>query len=277
MLTEIGIGVVATKMVKDLKESDELNERAEKKRKRAYQNLSQAISEKMDAEEIMNEEVRKLIRRKEGILCSTIREFMDVYGQIKKIEFRETDGIKELDKFSLACCSEIDKQVMQIQQKDLSSSEITKNVIKGFLVGGLAGAITSSIVDDAQNNLNMAKDKARQSQVLAEQQSIYSASFKAISERAQRMREVLTKLNMCFLKSIKNTENIIREKGLERDKYETNDISQIGVCLNLAKAIKEILDTKILDQDFELTRASLLAIENGNQCLLNMQNALSNI
>lgn len=278
MIGQIVVAATTAKVVSDMMKSDELNERAERKRIRAMRTLSDAENDRICEEEKMDQEILRLGTRKKGILTTSIKRFIDVYGQIMRIKFLESDGIKELDNFSPSCCDEMRNQITIIQQKDLSpSSVITKNVVKGYLFFGVAGAISSSIVDDAKNELNMASDKLKQARVLAEQQKIYGLSCHSISERANRMTQILTSLNILLVKSLNNTEKMIEEKGNVRGHYTSEDIAQIGTCLNLAKAVKDILDAPILDQDGTLAKETLAVLEKGNQCVLDMQNNISEI
>lgn len=277
MVGTIAAGVAIAKMASDMKKSDELNERAERKRTQAFRAISEAETDRMCEEEKMNKAILKLATRKNGILMTSIKRFIEVYGKIKQIRFLESDGIRELKQFSPACCDEIKSQLVIIHQQNITPASITKNMIKGFLFAGFGGMITSSIVDDAQNELDMARDKAKQARVIAEQQKIYSLSYQGISNRANHMTDILTALNILFDKSISNTEKLINEKGTERKNYSSDDIAQMGVCLNLAKAVKDILDAPILDKDSELSQETLKVIQRGNQCVIDMQNALSNI
>lgn len=274
----IGFVVAAAttaKVVSDMKKSDELNESAQKKRIRAMRTLADAENDRAYEEERMEKSVLRLATRKKGVLTTSISRFIDVYGKIKKIRFLESDGIRELVAFSPRCCNEMKDQIIIIQQKEITpSSALTKNVVVSSLFFGLAGAITASIVDDAKNRLDAASDKLKQARVYAEQQRICGLSYHSIAERADHMTDILTKLNMLFVKSLNNTEPLVEAKGDDRSYYKQDDIAQIGTCLNLAMAVKDILDAPILDRDGELAKETLAVIERGNQCVIEMQESI---
>lgn len=274
----IGFVVAAAttaKVVSDMKKSDELNESAQKKRIRAMRTLADAENDRAYEEERMEKSVFRLATRKKGVLTTSISRFIDVYGKIKKIRFLESDGIRELDAFSPRCCNEMKDQIIIIQQKEITpSSALTKNVVVSSLFFGLAGAITASIVDDAKSRLDVASDKLKQARVYAEQQRICGLSYHSIAERADHMTDILTKLNMLFVKSLNNTEPLVEAKGDDRSYYKQDDIAQIGTCLNLAMAVKDILDAPILDRDGELAKETLAVIERGNQCVIEMQESI---
>lgn len=274
----VAAATTTAKVVSDMKKSDELNEAARKKRIRAMRTLADAESDRAYEEEKMEKSVLRLATRKKGVLTTSISRFIEVYGKIKKIRFLESDGIRELDTFSPSCCNEMKDQIIIIQQKEITpSSALTKNVVVSSLFFGLTGAITASIVDDAKYGLDMASDKLKQARVYAEQQRIYGLSYHGIAERADHMTDILTKLNILFVKSLNNTEPLVEEKGCDRAHYEQEDIAQLGVCLNLATAVKDILDAPILDRDGELAKETLAVIERGNQCVIDMQESISAI
>ena len=278
MLVQGAVVASVAKTIKDMKRSDELEAAARKKQRNAYRAISQAEAERASEEERMNQAIGRLITRKKGVLITSIDKFIVVYEKIKEIKFKESDGIRELDNFSPACCQEVSKQVVAISRRDFMTSGMTKNVVKGFLFGGLAGAISASIVDDAENKLNMAKDTARQAAVFAEEKRIHSLAYREIAERANRMADLLTELNTkFFVKSLRNTEQLIEVKGKNRDKYTSDDFAQIGTCLDLAKAIKDIIDAPIIDKEGELSQKTLQIIEEARQCITNMKEDLTAI
>ena len=51
----------------------------------------------------------------------------------------------------------------------------------------------------------------------------------------------------------------------------------LAVCINLAKAIKDLLDAPIIDQNSEVSQKSLEAVQKGEQCLQAVNDAISNI
>ena len=72
---------------------------------------------------------------------------MSLYEKIIKINFTETEGIIELKNFTPEIRKEIYTDI-NTARATAPMPVITKNVIVGLLLGGLTGAITSSIVDD---------------------------------------------------------------------------------------------------------------------------------
>ena len=266
----------AAKIINDLKTSDELNEQARKKNIRALSRVAEAQIEQKDAESAMNQEILRLYNRKKAILSTSMDSFLHLYEKIMKINFTETEGIIELKIFTPEIRKEIYTDI-NTARSTAPMPVITKNVVVGLLLGGLTGAITSSIVDDSQRNLDEARIRARQAEAVALQAQTISLSYQGITERVKRITDVLTKLNILFVKVIRYSNELIDKNGIDKSRYSFSDRQSLAVCINLAKAIKDLLDAPIIDQNSEVSQKSLEAVQKGEQCLQAVNDAISNI
>lgn len=266
----------AAKIINDLKTSDELNEQARKKNIRALSRVAEAQIEQKDAESAMNQEILRLYNRKKAILSTSMDSFLHLYEKIMKINFTETEGIIELKNFTPEIRKEIYTDI-NTARSTAPMPVITKNVVVGLLLGGLTGAITSSIVDDSQRNLDEARIRARQAEAVALQAQTISLSYQGITERVKRITDVLTKLNILFVKGIRYSNELIDKNGIDKSRYSFSDRQSLAVCINLAKAIKDLLDAPIIDQNSEVSQKSLEAVQKGEQCLQAVNDAISNI
>lgn len=81
------------------------------------------------------------------------------------------------------------------------------------------------------------------------------------------MTDILTKLNILFYKGIQESERIIERNGYDKYKYTEDERKSLAVCINMAGAVKGILDAPIIDKNGEITQKSLEAISKGEKCL----------
>jgi hypothetical protein len=132
----------------------------------------------------------------------------------------------------------------------------------------MVGALAASITDDAQRNLDAARIHSKQADAAVMVEKTVSLSYQAITERANRMTDVLTRLNILFTKSIKYTNEIIDRNGLDKNNYSSEERKSLGTCINLAGTVKTILDVPIIDENNELTEKSMIAVLMGEQSLL---------
>jgi len=258
--------VLAGVSYNQLKKGENLNEQATRKNIKSFTKIAEAEEAQRHTKETMTKAVIKLTNRKKAVLSTTMDSFLNLYGRIKKINFTESDGIRELDNFSPNMLEEIHNQVVFVG-KISNPPAITKNVVFGYLTGGIVGALAASITDDAKRNLDAARIHARQAEAVIMAQKTISHSYQAISERVNRMTDILTKLNFLFRKSIQHTNEIIDRNGFDKKQYSAEERKDLGNCMNLAGVVKNILDVPIIDENNELTEKSMIAILMGEQCL----------
>ena len=141
---------------------------------------------------------------------------------------------------------------------------VTTMVVNGFF-WGIGGGISALVKKDSQRNLDMAQARAKQARVIAEQANTVGLAYEAITERSNQITDVLTKLNLLFVKSLANTERIISERGMDKLNYSLSDRENLAVCMNLAAAVKNMIDTPLLDETGEITAKALEAIKIGQE------------
>lgn len=276
MLTEAIVAVTVGKVVHDMRESDRINEQAGKKSIKSFSRIAEAQIAQREAEEAMNNAVLRLTNRKRAILSTSMKDFLMVYEKLVRINFVESDGIRELDSFTPAIAENLHTQISAVQNMP-QTPVLTKNVVIGCLLGGIFGAVTSSIVDDSKRSLDLARMQSRQADVIAQQAKGISLAYQAVTERASSMTDVLTKLNILFIKGIRYTDSLIEKRGVDKGKYTLEDRKSLAACINLAGVVKSILDTPIIDMEGEITQKSLETIQLGERCLQEVDFAMKGI
>ena len=143
---------------------------------------------------------------------------------------------------------------------------ITPNVVSGLLLGGIFGAVSGSMVDDANKNLAIAKVQSRNASAIETQSKTIKLSYDVVIERVNRMNDLLNRLNFLLLKSMEEVLSIFSQDK-DVDRYTENELATVGLCCNIAKSIKVIIDAPIIDQNGEITKECKAALELGNNCL----------
>lgn len=254
------------KVINDFHQSDKLSSRASEKNSKSMNQIEEAKA----AQRLKQEEARQIMirlgNRKKGILSSSMIRFLDVYEQLKKINFVATDGIAELSNLPSTLTEEISSQISYVSTP-ITESELMSTFVFNSLFWGIAGGISASIKKDSQRNLDMAQARAKQARAIVEQTTTISLAYEAVFERANRITDVLTKLNLLFSKSLLNTQDIIEKNGVNKNNYSLIERESLATCINLAKAVKSIIDTPLLDETGEITVQSLKTIEIGQHYL----------
>lgn len=123
--------------------------------------------------------------------------------------------------------------------------------IMGFIVGAKA----SKAKDEAYSNLAKAK------QISAELE-VASDLCDAISTKCGMFISLLDKLDKYFKPLIKKIEEAINEHGTDYTLFSKEQKQATAAAASLAKAIKTVLDTPILDEDGNITYESDLVLRN---------------
>lgn len=292
--------IIGGKYIHDMMKSDKLEQQAVDKTIRSLDKLSKAQAERNAAKNRMNQEVIRFGNRKRGILFSSMQQFVDLYKRIIKINFSKKEEAAIFKNFSVIEQSEMELNV-RIVQKEIKTPGPTKNVVTGCLVGGVGGlsiaamgdvgvlsiaamragafvgAVSASIVDDSKRKLDMANIEAKRARMLAIQNNSIELAYDAITQRVTRMTDVLTKLNIMFVKSIHNTEKIIDKNGVDKRNYSKADREQLATCIDLAATIKDFIDAPIVDEEGKVTKKSEEVLMLGNTCINQVNETLNQI
>lgn len=256
------------RFIYNMVQADKKNAQADRINIRAFEQMAQAQA-KMDKQETETSmSLEKLANRKRGILVTSITEFIRIYEQIMSIHFQQGEGVQELSWAVLtpAQLGEIKTMVSVPGIRMTDGQAIAAVVFKG----GISGYIHK----EAEINVSVASMRRRHAAVVESQAETIAAALDAIKLRADRISDVLAKLNILFRKSMETTESIIGEKGSVRAGYTDDDKEKIMTCMNLAQAVKSLLDTPLLDAAGELTKQSIEAIQTGENYMHKLQHAM---
>lgn len=262
-------GIIATSLfLGSLDKACKMDEQARKKFAKAYdkQCEAEALAERKKIE--TDNAMLKLANRKRAVLSTSIKDFIELYSHIKKINFLESDGIRELENKLM-----LPRDVVTMKEMTLvttSSVAMTdEDVVKAFLMGGLLGA---SIVSDSKKNLKAANNQMKISNVVYSQTQTLEVALNAIIDRCDNFSDLLVKLNILFVKSIRNCESIIDKNQYDKNRYSEDDRKALMTCINIASTIKGLIDIPILDRDGEITLKSADALKNGWEYLNKIKN-----
>ena len=256
--------------------------------------------------------LQRLGERKMKILNSSISHFIKSFGQLKNVDFRDSDGLNELNKLRL------DSTDFE-ELKELSG--FATNVAGGIAGGALGGALTafgaysaagsfavastgtaiaslsgaaatnatlaffgggslaagglgvaggtmvlgglvagpalaimgfivgakaSSAKDDAYSNLAKAKEMAAEFKLAAD-------LCHSISKRCNLFVDKLNQLDSYFKPLIAKIDEAINEHGTDYRAFSQEQKNATAAAASLAKAIKMVLDTTILESNGSLT------------------------
>lgn len=268
-----GVAIGVGKMIYDMYQSDKLDSQASATSLKAMNRMEEAkAAQRLKVDEAKKSMLR-LGNRKKGILISSMTTFLELYQQLIKIDFAELDGIKELSEFPSTMVQEVGSQISFASNPMSDGETVATVVINSFLFGTLGG-ISAAIKKDSERNLDMAQARAKQARAIAAQANTISLAYEAITERSNRITDVLTKLNLLFAKSLSYTKQIVDKNGTDKRNYSLTEREGLATCISLAAAVKKIIDTPLLDAEGEITIQSLSAIQIGEGYLQEIDTAM---
>ena len=102
-----------------------------------------------------------------------------------------------------------------------------------------------------------------QSNVIYSQTQSIGEVYDAIVGRADRISNLLMAMNALFVKSIVETERIIKAYGLNVRNYSEYDEGVLMICVNIAEAIADIINVPVVDESGALCGSAIEMIETG--------------
>jgi hypothetical protein len=257
-------GFIVGKLIYDVNKTIKIDEQTQKKYTKAYERRIAAERLKHEKHIQVDNSLRRVANRKKAILSTSMPDFLDIYEKIMKINFVPGDGILELDKNIMAPA-----EISQIRGMTVTAiSPMTdKELVISYLLKGLGGAM----VDDSKRNLAMASSQMKVSNVIYSQAETYAVASDAIIERSNRIATLLARMDLLFFKSIQTSNEVIIKNGFSRKKYTSDDRKVLMTCINLADAIKKILDAPLIDENGKITQESFEALQVGNEYLQELE------
>lgn len=246
--------------IKKMNDVDKKNESANKTTLKSLERMSKAKENLRLKQEDTHYSIIRLANRKNGILLSTIKDFVSYYEVLKKIDFIEGAGIKELKNLQLP-----QSNLKELQKLVLTASTkmSDRKLIGTFILKGIPGLLES----DADDRLREASILRKQASLIESQSETGMVALDAIKIRADKITEILTNLNKLFMKSLNVMKKMILEKEANKSLYTDDDKKQIMVTVNFALTIKKIIDSKLIDEEGEITKQSLEALSKGEEYL----------
>ena len=194
---------------------------------------------------------------------------MEVYGQIQKIE------LEKKNKDELAIME--GKNIQKIEFLDHISVVHKKNYTDKELVCGLlTRGLGKLMVMDSERYMAAANSQMRASNVAYAQAESVAEVYDAIVGRADRIANVLMKMNVLFVKSIQETEATIARNGLNVRNYSEYDKGVLMTCVNLAAAVSDMMDVPVVDEKGQVSEAAMEMIQTGEAYIAKMSSAMEN-
>lgn len=231
---------------KNIDKSIELDEKALKRLRKAY-NLQHESKLKIEKTiEQHDKALEKLLNRKLSITQYSLRPFVDVFSKIKKVEF--DDALIKKAQINLTFPKEKYGNLM-VDHNIIIQPYTGKEAIVSLLKGGFTGLM----VDESKREVIIAGKHLRIAEAYASNADNICMMLNHIIDEANKISDLLASLNLFLLKSIKLVDQLIDTIGYDKYKYTTQDREIIKNTINIAMAVKDIIDCPVIDEEGNIT------------------------
>ena len=270
-LIGLGAAVFADGLIGAAK-STAMDEKSLKKYAQAFEKNEKAKMMVEEKAQFLDKRLQNVAKKKQAIIKNSIPRFVEVYGQIQKLEIEINNQKSDLlinlpEEMKLAASN-----LTIVYQKPMSTQEMVVNFIRPF-TGGLRGMM----VADSEHFASAARGQLSQANVNYSQAESICALYDAIIERADRLSNLLAAFNFLFLRVIQTSEKVIEKNGINVRLYTKEDKSVLMTCVNFAAAIADIMKVPVLSEEGQLLDAGLEAIQCGEKYLEKMRNVINEL
>lgn len=241
--------------------ADDMEKAALAKNSKAFGKQAEAKEKVRIHEEKLFDKMKLNAIRKNAILQYHIKKFLDVYKTIDEYELSKGLGIREMEKINT-----LREQIAQKVDLPAIANGVAKSdaqIISQYVFFGLGGAI----MKDAKDNQKLASRNMANANVVSAQADSICIFYDVLTERIGACTDILQKLAARDMMALNHIETMLKQKGQNEDLYTQNDVDAINLCSELNILIYEIINTPLIDENNEITKASINIINKGKQYL----------
>lgn len=238
----VGLGLAC----KNIDKSIEIDEKALKRLRKAY-SLQYASKFQVEAQlKEYDQALERLLTRKISITQYSLKPFVTLYEKIINIEL--DDKLISRTQIDLTFPSE--KYGSLMVDHNIKIQSFTG---KEALVSLLKGGITGLMVDESKRDLLIAGKHLKIAEAYASNAENIGTMLHHIIDEAGKISTLLGALNIFLLKAIKASDELIDLRGNDKRNYTEDDREILRNTINIAKAIKDIIDSPVIDENGKIT------------------------
>lgn len=263
--TLVGTALIGS-LFTQVNKSIEIDERTMKKNIKAFTKMAEAENKLRQCQQRTVDKLMICAKRKSGILNGHVKMFKEQFEVIRKVEFKSGQGIEELERFD-----EISQKIshsISVVGAENRLGMSTQQTLISFALFGIGGLM----IKESEMNLKMATKTVAQANAMAAQVDSICIALDGLARHSEIVTELLQKLGVMYIQSIRTISDIIKQNGTDCNKYSQMDIDSINVSLLLTKVIYRIINTPMVDENGEIEQESLKVIDEGNRLLQRINN-----
>lgn len=258
--------VAGAALVYSADKANQLDAQAMKKYAKAFQRSEEAQQLIKEKAEYANQRLVNVVKKKKSIIEISVPKFVNVYEKIQKIDLEMNTLVNEI-----ALKNSIDKLAAVSTNVIAHKQEFSD---KEYVCGMLTKGLGSMMIKDSERFVSAANKQMRAANVTYSQAESVCEVYDAIVQRADRIAKVLAGLNLLFIRSIEETDAVIKKRGYSIRNYSEYEKGTLMTCVNIACAISDIINIPVIDKNGEIVATAVEMLETGEQFLSKMNQML---
>ncbi len=270
----IAVGISFGSVIKDMLAADANDAKSRQIYYDAFKDVEEAAREARTERDKTAQKLLKLSKRKNGIMNSSLTKFVDTFQKVAKINFTQND-LNDFNTQAIIPAEIKDLQKMvNISGMGLNDKQLLSTfVFHGFLKGPLGG-ISGIIRKESEINLHVAYMNSDMADVATSHNKTAKIAIAAIGDSADRFSKLLANLNALFVRNIGHIDELVNQKGTNKNKYADEDKKDIMSCFNLAETIKKLLEQPLFEPNGVVSQQAIRAMKTGESTFLKLQRAI---
>lgn len=238
-----------------------LDKSSTKKNIKAFTKIATAQNKMERCQENAFNRLAICAKRKNGILTCHLKLFKEQYKLMRQIQFKEGRGINELEKIE-----EIQDKINQYMfLPAVSNGKVMTDpqLMISFALRGIGGVM----VKESEMNLKLARKNLAKANAVSAQIDSLCIALDGIARHAEIITELLEKLGMLYMKSIRRVTEILTENGLDVGRYSQQEIDAINLSVGITKMIYRIINTPLIDERGMIEQEAVKVVQDGQKLL----------
>jgi len=279
------------------KEKNEKAQNIVEKAKKKYEKTKLNLETKQND---VNAAFVSLMQNKKVILNTVLQRFANTYKKVKDFKLKDSTGISEIDKMQFGISELEELKKLSIVYKEADDSIDDSNIamalgaaagpaVAGFMGSSfIAATLTSPLAvvgaplflfsafkadAKADENLEKAETYSKETSVSVKKMKASITLCDAVKTKVSMFESLLLNLQKLLVVYEKNMTDIVNKnekkfKRVNQADFSNDDLSVIAATRSIAKAVKIVIDTPIIDNEWRLTPESEVNYDIGEKVML---------
>ena len=265
----VGLALRGAHTLYETEKAANLSEKALLKREKAVEKEVDSYRNLDRAEESAEKSMKKLFNLKKGIYTTSMSDFKKTFEPISTLSF-----LKSVNNLTTGSELRVSSGLTEIDTMTTFYSEpmTQQQQLISLLFGGLGVMRAERKMQEQE--LAYASQQMRMAKLLETHANNKISVLETIKQKNDMLWDLIRKLNMIFITSLKTSKNSISIHGTKEMDYSDNEIDNLRFTLQLSDVICKLCESPLITSEGEFIQDSASLIKKGNEIILEANNKI---